>query len=124
MFRFPLFVIAALAAAVVLAAPVAAERGGVTVDQLKSAGWTCFTPQPFPNLTICGKPGLGLPAVPADPNGPAAYNFLTFDKTTGELLGATHMIRGDLYHGQPCPQRGGGLYTFNPLNGYYRCEVY
>ena len=74
----------------------------------------------LPNLS-CGKPGLGLPAVPADPNGPSAYNFLTFDKTTDELLGATHMIRADLYHGQPCPQLG-GLYTFNPLNGYYRCE--
>ena len=121
MFRFPLFVIAALAAAVVLAAPVAAE-GGVTVARLTSAGWTCFSPPPQTRI-VCGKPGLGLPAVPADPNGPAAYSFLTFDKTTGELLGATHMIRADLYHGQPCPQLG-GLYTFNPLNGYYRCEVY
>ena len=45
--------------------------------------------------------------------------FLTFDRTTGELLGATHMIRADLYHGQPCPQLG-GLCTFNPLNGYCR----
>jgi len=122
LFRFPLFVIAALAVAVVLAAPVGAQ-GGVTADRLMSAGWTCFTPPPFPNLFVCGKPGLGLPAVPVDPNGPSAYNFLTFDKTTGELLGATHMIRADLYHGQPCPQLG-RLYTFNPLNGYYRCEVY
>jgi len=117
-----LFVIAVLASALVLVAPVAAE-GGVTAARLTSAGWTCFTPPPAPNRIVCGKPGLGLPAVPADPNGPAAYSFLTFDRTTGELLGATHMIRADLYHGQPCPQLG-GLYTFNPLNGYYRCEVY
>jgi hypothetical protein len=122
LFRYPLFVIAVLASALALVGPVAAD-GGVTAARLTSAGWTCFTPPPAPNRIVCGKPGLGLPAVPADPNGPAAYSFLTFDRTTGELLGATHMIRADLYHGQPCPQLG-GLYTFNPLNGYYRCEVY
>lgn len=122
MFRIPLLVIAVLAAAVVLAAPVAAD-GGVTAARLTSAGWTCFTPPPFPDRVVCGKPALGLPATPADPDGPAAFSFLTFDRTTGELLGATHMIRADLYQGQPCPQLG-GPYTFNPLNGYYRCEVY
>jgi hypothetical protein len=121
LFRFPFFVLGVFAAALVLAGPVPAQ--GVTADQLISAGWTCFTPPPFPNRLICGNPAHGLPAVPADPNGPASYSFLTFDRTTGELLGATHMIRADLYHGQPCPQLG-GLYTFNPANGYYRCEVY
>ena len=25
---------------------------------------------------------------------------------------------------QYAKQAWGGLYTFNPLNGYYRCEVY
>jgi hypothetical protein len=33
------------------------------------------------------------------------------------------MIRVGLYQGQPCPQTGGGLYVFNPLNGYYRCGL-
>ena len=32
------------------------------------------------------------------------------------------MIHADLYRGQLCPQTG-GLYVFNPANGYYRCGL-
>jgi hypothetical protein len=61
--------------------------------------------------------------VPPAPNGQPSYNFLYFDRVSGEFAGTIHMIRVGLYQGQPCPQTGGGLYVFNPLNGYYRCGL-
>jgi hypothetical protein len=106
-------------AAVLVVAPAAAQ--GVAEEKLRDAGWTCFVPPPFPNMVVCGNPAHGLPPVPADPDGQASYNFLIFDRDDGEFRGTVHMIRAALYNGQPCPPLG-GLYTFNPANGYYRCE--
>jgi hypothetical protein len=111
---------AALAASFVVAAPAAAE--GVTPAQLQAQGWACFVPPPFPDTIVCGNPAEGLPPVPPDPNGRASYSFLLFDRATGDFRGTVHMIRADLYHGQPCPQTGGD-YVFNPANGYYRCGL-
>ena len=109
-----------LVGALAVAAPAAAE--GVTSAQLRDRGWTCFVPPPFPNTIVCGNPAHGLPPVPADPDGRSSYSFLLFDRATDEFFGNVHMIRADLYHGQPCPQTGGS-YVFNPANGYYRCGL-
>ena len=109
----------AVAAALLVAAP--APAAGPTPTQLQAHGWSCFVPPPFPDTIVCGNPAHGLPPVPADPNGRASYSFMLFD-LDGNLIGNVHMIRADLYAGQPCPQ-GGGLYVFNPLNGYYRCGL-
>jgi hypothetical protein len=111
--------IAALAASLVVVAPATAD--GPTPSQLEAQGWTCFVPPPFPDTIVCGNPALGLPPVPPDPNGRASYSFLFFG-LDGNLRGTIHMIRADLYHGQPCPATG-GAYVFNPLNGYYRCGL-
>ena len=113
-------VCAALAAALVIVAPVSAE--GITPAQLQAQGWACFVPPPFPESLICANPAEGLPPVPPAPEGRAAYSFLLFDRTTGDLVGTVHMLRADLYHGQPCP-RTGGDYVFNPVIGYYRCGL-
>ena len=110
---------AVFAASLLAVSPAAAE--GVTPAQLQEHGWTCFVPPPFPDTIVCGKPGLGLPPVPPDPNGRPSYNFLIFD-LNGTFRGTVHMIRADLYQGQPCPQTGGD-YVFNPANGYYRCGL-
>jgi len=109
----------AVAVGLLVAAPASAQ--GPTPAQLQAHGWSCFVPPPFPGTIVCGNPAHGLPAVPADPNGPASYSFLLFD-LDGNLTGNVHMIRADLYAGQPCPQTG-GAYVFNPLNGYYRCGL-
>ena len=116
--------IVAVAALTAAALSVVAPAGavGVTAAQLQAQGWTCFVPPPFPDTIVCGNPAHGLPPVPADPDGRPSYSFLHFDRATGELRGAIHMIRADLYSGQPCPQTG-GLYVFNPANGYYRCGL-
>ena len=90
--------------------------------QLQAHGWTCFVPPPFPDTIVCGNPAHALTPVPADPNGQPSYSFLFFGRGTGEFRGTIHMIRADLYRGQPCPQTG-TPYVFNPANGYYRCGL-
>jgi hypothetical protein len=111
----------ALVAAAALAVAASSSAAGPTPAQLQAHGWSCFVPPPFPDTIVCGNPAHGLPPVPPDPNGRASYSFLLFD-LDGNLTGNVHMIRADLYAGQPCPQTG-GLYVFNPLNGYYRCGL-
>ena|SRR5215216_1732021 len=114
--RIPVLGIAALAASLAVVAPATAE--GVTPDQLRGAGWSCFVPPPFPDRIVCGNPGQGLPPVPPNPNGRPAYNFFVFDRD-GNFRGTEHLIRADLYDGQPCPQ---SAYVFIAPIGYYECQ--
>ena len=115
-------VLTALVAVAALAAVAPAAARGVTSAHLLGQGWACFVPPPFPDTVVCGNPAEGLPPVPPDTNGRASYSFLLFDRTTDDFRGTVHMLRADLYHGQPCPQTG-GLYVFNPANGYFRCGL-
>jgi hypothetical protein len=96
----------------------AAAASGLTPEQLTAAGWTCFQDPGAPRI-VCSDPGHGRP-VPGDPNAPASYNFKVFT-LDGTFSGTIHLIRADLYQGQPCPQTG-GPYFFIPVIGYYRCE--
>jgi hypothetical protein len=41
-------------------------------------------------------------------------------RSTG-FIGTAHLIRDDLYEGQPCPQTGGAYFHIAVI-GYYRCE--
>jgi hypothetical protein len=43
-----------------------------------------------------------------------------FDRTSGEFLLTGHLIRADLYRGQPCGS-GGEPYAFLAPIGYYMC---
>ncbi len=95
-----------------------ATAKGVTPEQLMAAGWTCVLDPGAPR-TVCGDPGHGRP-VPGDPNAPPSYNFKLFT-LEDEFIGTSHLIRADLYHGQPCPPTG-APYVFIPPIGYYRCE--
>lgn len=107
------------AAALVVAAPASAES--VTPAQLQAQGWSCFVPPNLSDTIVCGNPAHGLPPVPPDPDGRPSYSFLLFT-LDGDFRANVHMIRADLYRGQPCPQTG-GAYVFNPANGYYRCGL-
>jgi hypothetical protein len=109
-----------LVAAVVTLVGVAgtATAAGVTPDQLTAAGWTCFTDPGAPR-TVCSDPGHGRP-IPGNPDAPPSYNFKIFT-LDGSFTGTVHLIRSDLYQGQPCPQTA-APYFFIPVIGYYRCE--
>ena len=111
--------LAIAALAISLVATAAATAQGVGPEQLVNAGWTCFNDPTSPRV-VCSDPGHGRPTVPADPNGPPSYNFKIFG-LDGSFIGTLHLIRADLYSGQPCPQTG-GAYAFIPPIGYFRCE--
>ena len=117
--RAVLSVLAATAIAASLAvAPAATAAGGPTVGQLTNAGWTCMSSPVVPRI-VCSNPGLGFPTVPADPNDRPTYSHLIF-ALDGTFLGTAHLIRADLYRGQPCGRDG--AYFFIGLIGYYRCD--
>ena len=112
-----LMVVIAVMAASISSVEVATATG-VTPDQLTAAGWTCFQDPAAPRI-VCSDPGHGRPIL-GDPNAPPSYNFKIFS-LDGTFVGTAHLIRADLYQGEPCPQTG-GLYFFIPPIGYYRCE--
>jgi hypothetical protein len=115
-------ILLAIAAVAALSGGVvaAATATGITPTQLTAAGWTCFLDPGAPRI-VCSDPGHGRPPVPPDPNGAPSYNFKIFG-LDGSFTGTAHLIRADLYRGQPCPQTGGGPYFFIAPIGYYRCE--
>ena len=91
--------------------------------QLAEQGWICGAP-PIPWVGVrCYHPGEGHPPVPPlGEDGRATYTTMDWSPG-GEFLGHVHLIRPDLYAGQPCPQMG-GPYAFNPVLGYYQCFRY
>lgn len=88
---------------------------------LTERGWTCFQPPVQPVRTICSHPNQGLPVVgnPPPADRPATYNLFRFD-AGGTFVGSVHLIRTDLYHGQPC-EPSGDAYVLVPIIGYYEC---
>jgi hypothetical protein len=108
---------ATIAAVLAVAGASSARAGGVTWQDLDARGWTCFVPPPFPDLVGCFNPGLGRP-FPGNPDPQPSYSFLTFDRASGQFLHTGHLIRADLYSGQPC---GDGSYRFIPQIGYWEC---
>lgn len=97
-----------------------AQAQGVTRETLAEAGWDCFqTPPPIvPSRIVCANPGLGRP-FPGNSNPPPAYTLPTFD-LGGTYLGKVHLVRVDLYNGQPCDSSG-DAYVFRSAIGYYEC---
>ncbi len=109
------------AVAVVTAVP--AQAGGPSPEQKAEQGWWCGS-TPFPWIGVrCYQAVEGHPPVPPlGEDGRATYTTMDWSPS-GEFLGHAHLIRADLYNGQPCAQRG-GLYTFSPVLGYYQCFRY
>ena len=109
-----LAIVAGVAVVSMTASSAAAQ--GQTHEHFAAHGWTCFVPPPFPELVSCFSPGQGAPFPGTDR---AAYSFRAFDRASGAFLNTGHLIRQDLYNGQPCS--GGGPYRFIPRIGYYEC---
>lgn len=97
-----------------------AQADGVTPETLAAAGWDCFQTPPFivPPRIVCADAGLGRP-FPGNPDPPPAYTLPTFD-LGGTYLGKVHLVRADLYRGQPCGPSG-DPYVFRSAIGYYEC---
>ena len=115
------WITAALAlAAVAAVVATAAAAGGLTPAQLQEHGWTCIVPPPFPDQVACFDPGRGRP-FPGNPDPAPTYDTLSFNRLTGEFLWTVHLIRDDIYHGQPCGSSGSETYRFISLIGYWEC---
>lgn len=99
------------------AAAPAGQAGGITWQQLDARGWTCFVPPPFPDRVVCFNPGLGRP-FPGNPDPRPSYSFKAFSGVSGQFLHTGHLIRADLYAGQPC---GDEPYRFVSVIGYWEC---
>ena len=87
---------------------------------LPAQGLPAFVPPPFPDTHPCGgNPGYGLlPVLSVHPNGHPTYSFLLFELSGRQSSrGPVHMIRADLYRGQPCARRWPVRLTRR--NGYY-----
>jgi hypothetical protein len=97
-------------------AATAAFADGLTAAQLQAQGWTCRIPA-GETLLNCRSPG-SEPLVA----GPTEVDFLVFDGSGSTFLGTEHLIRSDLYHGQPCQGTPVGTYELIPVGpGYYGC---
>jgi hypothetical protein len=111
---------AALAVTVAVFTAAGASAQGGSPAQLEKAGWDC----PFVLGAIhCAPPG-GLGRVLS---GEAeTMSFLVFHEDM--FLGTEHIVRADLFSGQPCPtDPPSGKYTYlGPLLGldYYACHRY
>lgn len=110
--------VAGVAALAALGAVGTAVADGLTPATLRTAGWTCFNDPGAPRI-VCSDPGHGRPT-PHDPDAPPSYNFKIF-ALDGSFTGTLHLVRADLYGGQPCPQTGNAYFFIAPI-GYYRCE--
>ena len=111
-------VLASVAAAVVVGLVTSeAHANGLTRQHLEARGWTCFVPPTVPAWVVCFDPGRGRP-FPGNPNPRPSYSFLAFSSSSGEFLFTGHLIRADLYRGQPC---GDEAYVFRALIGYWEC---
>jgi hypothetical protein len=107
-------VVAALA--LVALATNASSAGGVTAPDLQARGWFCLPPAATPeNVYHCFTPGRNA----------TSLNVLVFDASGTSFLGTEHLIRADLYAGQPCQGTPNGAYQFVPIGpGYYACHHY
>src|ERR687885_2835128 len=68
-----------------------AAAQGITEQQLLAHGWTCVPFLPA-NRDSCFNPGTGRP-FPGNPDPRPTYNFVAFDRTSGEFLYTGHLIR-------------------------------
>jgi hypothetical protein len=90
----------AVALAAVALTASASPAGAVTQSQLEKAGWTCIAPLPVTDEQHCARPG-GLARLFS---GEArTMTLLVFNASGKEFLGTEFNIRGDIFHGQPCP---------------------
>lgn len=100
-----------------------AQQQGITADTLERAGWTCLDQEghlPTPCLPDAESVFAGTAP---------SSTVMTFGPDGQDFWGTEHLIRRDLYNGQPCPQDevaggDGGYVDLKPVNGlnYFVCH--
>jgi hypothetical protein len=115
--------ITSLVATVLAALAVAVPASAVTTSQLERAGWDCIAPLPVTDELHCARPGglAGLFSGQA-----RTVPMLVFDPSGNKFLGTEINVRGDIFHGQPCP-KDPPTYAYTDLNpifgiNYWACH--
>lgn len=80
---------------------VAGSASAVTASQLQRAGWDCVAPLPVTDELHCARPG-GL--VRMFTGQARTLPMLVFDPSGTTFVGTEINVRGDVFHGQPCPK--------------------
>jgi hypothetical protein len=94
-------IITGLLAAALTSLAVAVPASAVTASQLKAAHWDCIAPLPVTDELHCVRRG-GLDRLFS---GEArTVPMLVFDASGETFLGTEINVRGDVFHGQPCPK--------------------
>lgn len=79
---------------------------GSSPAQLTKAGWDCFLPPLDFNPNVhCAPPGQLAQIISGEVRAATFVVFATTDlsATDASFVGTERLIRGDLFHGQPCP---------------------
>jgi hypothetical protein len=78
----------------------AGPAGAATAPQLEKAGWTCVTPLPVTDEPHCFGPKGFERFITGEAR---VVKAAVFDDSGQEFLGVEINVRGDVFHGQPCP---------------------
>ena len=120
--RLPLALV--IATAVVAAALVgsAGGAGKATMAQAKAAGWDCNPEVLIVGYFHCAPPGKPSVAdMIAGTDVPSIVLRVFYNNPDRTLAGTEHLMREDLYAGQPCPQDNLAQWDLLPF-GYYACH--
>ena len=97
-----------------------APAGAVTPSQLREHGWTCITAEPVTDQLHCAR-SRGLARMFS---GEAkTLKMLVFDSSGETFLGTEMNVRGDIFHGQPCPTDP-PTYKYTHLLGTFGLDYY
>ena len=99
----------------------AAGSSGATMAQAQAAGWDCNPQVLIVGYFHCAPPGKPsvLDMIQGNTNTPSIVLRVFYP--SGELAGTEHLIRADLYQGQPCPQDNLATWDLLPF-GYRACH--
>lgn len=113
--------LAVLTGALVGVAHGAGGPGG-TMAQAQAAGWDCNPQFLIVGYYHCAPPGKPSVAdLIAGTDVPSMV--LRVFNPDGTFAGTEHLVRADLYAGQPCPQDSLATWDFLPFSGgYYACH--
>lgn len=118
--RFAVLPVIAIVFAVAVGAALAAGGRGGTMTQVQAAGWDCNPQVLIVGYFHCappGKPSVADMIAGTDVPGIVLRVF----NPDGTFAGTEHLIRADLYAGQPCPQDSLAVWDLLPF-GYYACH--
>lgn len=118
--RGPLALAAPLVAAGVLAIG-ASGSSNATMAQAQAAGWDCNPQVLIVGYYHCAPPGKPsvLDMIQGKTNAPSIV--LRVFTPFGVFAGTEHLMRADLYRGQPCPQDNLATWDLLPF-GYRACH--